>query len=164
MSGSTIRTEYGPHGEILHLVPYPPTALPAVTKRDLEQAWEAARAAALLHPAEKPKTHFFRFLPEAAPPLDLTLTDADAASWASAVDAIASLSTAYGISICLRLLALFQLMVTESWARNWFRLDRAGLEFHPALLQAAALSPLTPTGGFAETSLQALLPAEIPRR
>ena len=54
-------------------------------------------------------------------------------------------------------------MATRLWLRNWFSLNRAGLEFHPALLQAAALSPLTPTGGFAETSLQALLPAEQPR-
>jgi hypothetical protein len=160
--GAEIRTERGPHGEILHLVPYLPAALPPVTKRDLEQAWEAARAAALAtrHPA--PKIHGFRFVEAAAPPLDLILTDTDAANWADAIDAIASLSTAYGISICLRLMALYQLMATQIWARKWFSLTRAGLEFHPALLQAAALSPLTPTGGFAETSLQALLPAERP--
>ena len=53
-------------------------------------------------------------------------------------------------------------MATQVWVRSWFSLSRAGLEFHPALLQAAALTPLTPTGGFAETTLQALLPAEIP--
>jgi hypothetical protein len=157
-----IRTEHGPHGEILHLVPYLPAALPPVTKRDLEQAWEAARAAALAAPRTNstgPNTHGFRFRQAAAPPLDLVLTDTDAANWADAIDAISSLSTAHGISICLRLMALYELMAPRPWAREWFTLSRGGLEFHPALLQAAALSPLTPTGGFAETSLQALLPA-----
>ncbi len=154
-----IRTQTGPHGEILHLVPYPPAQLPPVTKRDLEQAWEAARAGALAARTASAKIHGFRFHAEAAPPLDLVITDTDAASWAGAIDSIANLSTAYGISICLRLMALFQLMATAAWARPWFNLNRGGLEFHPALLQAAAVSPLTPTGGFAETTLQALLPA-----
>jgi hypothetical protein len=158
-----IRTERGPQGEILHLVPYLPVALPSVTKRDLEQAWEAARTAALAARSTARQTHGFRFLEKAGPPLDLILNDTDAASWAGAIDSIADLSTARGISICLRLLALFELMATAVWPRKWFSLSRAGLEFHPALLQAAALSPLTPTGGFAETSLQALLPAEKPR-
>jgi hypothetical protein len=153
-----VRTETGPGGEILHLVPFLPAQLPPVTKRDLEQAWEAAHRFALT-PAPAAGVHGFRFAPPAAPRLDLIITDTDAASWASAIDRIADLSTAYGISICLRLLALFELMATARWARKWFTLNRAGLQFHPALLQAAALSPLTPTGGFAETTLQALLPA-----
>ncbi len=161
MSSVKIRTQTGPDGEILHLVPYLPAALPAVTKRDLEQAWETARLAALA-PPKPTATHAFRFLQESAPPLDLVITDTDAASWAAAIDRLANLSTAHGISICLRLLALFQLMATQLWVRNWFTLSRAGLEFHPALLQAAALTPLTPTGAFAETTLQALLPAETP--
>jgi hypothetical protein len=161
VSSLKIRTQTGPDGEILHLVPYLPAALPAVTKRDLEQAWETARLAALA-PPKPAATHAFRFLQESAPPLDLVITDTDAASWAAAIDRLANLSTAHGISICLRLLALFQLMATQLWVRNWFTLSRAGLEFHPALLQAAALTPLTPTGAFAETTLQALLPAETP--
>ncbi len=163
MSGTKIQTQTGPRGEELHLVPYLPAALPPVTRRDLECAWEAARAAALA-PKPDTATHAFRFLQDAAPPLDLVITDTDAASWAAAIDRIASLSTAHGISICLRLLALFQVMATQVWVRDWFTLSRAGLEFHPALLQAAALSPLTPTGAFAETTLQALLPAENPGR
>jgi hypothetical protein len=154
-----IRTEAGPGGEILHLVPHPAAILPAVTKRDLEQAWEAARAAAQApHPASA--THSFRFAQGEDSPLDLVLNDRDAAAWAGAVDRIADLSTAHGISVCLRLLALVELMGRAAWARAWFTLSRAGLEFHPALLQAAALSPLTDTGGFAETALRALLPGE----
>ncbi len=155
-----IRTEYGPAGEILHLVPYAPEALPPVTKRDLEQAWEAARADALKpgRRAVDARTRLIRFAAPEQPPLDLALTDRDAAAWATAVDGIADLSTSHGISTCLRLLALIELMGSAGWARHWFKLDRAGLDFHPALLQAAALSPLTATGGFAETALMALLP------
>ncbi len=153
-----IRTESGPAGEILHLVPHPAAALPAVTKRDLEQAWDAARDAALA-PAARPAAHFFRFTQGTAPPLDLVLADKDAATWAGAVDRVANLSTAHGISVCLRLMALVELMGRAAWTRAWFTLNRGGLEFHQALLQAAALSPLTDTGGFAETALRALLPA-----
>ncbi len=156
---ASIQTQAGPDGKILHLVPHPAATLPAVTKRDLEQAWEAARDAAQApHPASA--THFFRFAQGSAPPLDLAVTDRDAAAWAGAVDRIADLSTAHGISVCLRLLALIELMGRAAWTRAWFSLTRAGLEFHPALLQAAALSPLTDTGGFAETALRALLPGE----
>jgi hypothetical protein len=154
-----IRTAQGPDGEILHLVPHPAAALPSVTKRDLEQAWEAARASALTPgPRAEAHTRLIRFSQPANPPLDLMLTDGDAASWADAVDRCADLSTAHGISVFLRLLALVELMGRAAWTRAWFTLNRAGLDFHPALLQAAALSPLTETGAFAETALRALLP------
>ncbi len=159
---SAIRTEYGPSGEILHLVPHLPGALPAVTKRDLERAWDVAREAAL-SPAAKcgaAPAHGFRFSPPAAPPLDLVLHDQDAASWAGAIDRLADLSTAHGVSLFLRLLALVELMGSAAWSRAWFQFSRGGVKFHPALLQAAALTPLTETGGFAETALRALLPAQ----
>jgi hypothetical protein len=152
-----LRTEYTADGKILHLVPHPPGRLPAVTKRDLEQAWEVARATAL-SPGPPPATHGFRFHNGAAAPLDFVLTDRDAASWAGGIDGIADLSTAHGVSVCLRLMALIELMTRADWTRRWFTLNRAGLTFHPALLTAAALTPLTETGGFAETALRALLP------
>ncbi len=155
---TTIRTAYSAAGEMLHLIPFPPDQLPPVTKRDLEQAWEAARATALGHHGSAPTTHGFRFNPPDAPPLDLWLTDPDAASWTRGISTITDLATAHGISVCLRLLALFSLMSHAAWTRPWFALKRDGLEFNAALLQAAALAPLTPTGGFAETALRALLP------
>jgi len=157
---AAIRTEYGPEGEILYLVPYPPENLPAVTRRDLEQAFEAARDDSLRpgRRATDARTRLIRFSAPEQPPLDLALTDRDAASWAGAIDDVADLSTPHGISTCLRLLALVEVMGSAGWARDWFTLNRAGLDFHPALLQAAALTPLTATGGFAETALRALLP------
>ncbi|HQT39263.1 MAG TPA: hypothetical protein PK231_07540 [Acidocella sp.] len=154
---AVIRTEYGPAGEVLHLIPHPPSLLPNVTKRDLEQAWEAARTNALTANAPT-AAHGFRFTQPGNAPLDLALTDPDAANWTEAIDRVADLGTAHGISVCLRVLALFQLMANAAWTRPWFSFTHSGLEFHPALLQAAALTPLTPTGGFAETALRALLP------
>jgi hypothetical protein len=154
---ATLRTEYTADGKILHLVPHPPGRLPAVTKRDLEQAWEVARATALSS-GPPPATHGFRFHNGGEAPLDFVLNDRDAASWAGGIDGVANLSTAHGVSVCLRLMALVELMSRASWTRPWFTLNRAGLTFHPALLTAAALTPLTETGGFAETALRALLP------
>jgi hypothetical protein len=162
LSGAEIRTVYGAQGEVLHLVPFAPPALPPVSKRHLEQAWEASRDAALSAATGKAdRTHGFRFHEANTPPLDLLLADRDAANWTGGVERIADLSTAYGISLCLRLLALVALMGSAAWLRPWFTLQRAGAQIHPALLQAASLAPLTPSGGFAETSLQALLPAEF---
>jgi len=58
----------------------------------------------------------------------------------------------------LRLLALVALMAQAAWLRDWFEISRGGAILKPALLQAAALSPLTQSGGFDETALRALLP------
>jgi len=152
-----LRTQTTADGKIFRLIPNPPAGLPAVTKRDLEQAWEAAHSAASA-PAPLTATHGFRFQNGTAAPLDFILTDRDAASWAGGIDNIADLSTAHGVSVCLRLMALVELMSRAVWTRPWFTLTRAGLTFHPALLTAAALTPLTETGGFVETALRALLP------
>jgi len=152
-----LRTQTTTDGKIFRLVPNPPALLPSVTKRDLEQAWEAAHSAASA-PAPPTATHGFRFQNGDAAPLDFIITDCDAASWAGGIDTIADLSTAHGVSVCLRLMALVELMSRAVWTRPWFTLTRAGLTFHPALLTAAALTPLTETGGFAETALRALLP------
>ena len=68
------------------------------------------------------------------------------------------LTTPHGVSVCLRLLALVALMAQAGWARPWFALAPGGAEIRPELLQAAALAPLTDSGGFDETALRALLP------
>ena len=108
---------------MLHLLDAPPQALPSVTKRDIEQAWEAAQGVA----ARTVPPRGFHF-PAAAPgaPLALTLHDKDAAAWAAAVDEIADLSTPRGVSLCLRLLGLIELMGRAGWVRAWFSLDPGG--------------------------------------
>lgn len=156
MSGQEIRTETGPDGEVLHLVPFGPPKLPAVSRRHLEQAWDAARGAA--GRGGPARSRGFRFH-GGGTPVDLVLGDRDAACWAGGVERVADLSTAYGVSLCLRLLGLVQVMGDAEWARPWFSVSRgSGAKIHPALLRAAASAPLTATGGFAESSLRALLP------
>ncbi len=139
---------------MLHLVSALPSALPTVTKRDLEQAWEAAQSGGMA-PAR-----FFRFVAEGRPPVELLLQDRDAAAWAAAVERSAGLATPYGISICLRLLALVALMAVAGWACAWFALRRDGAEIRPELWHAAALVRLNDSGGFDETDLRALLPEQ----
>jgi hypothetical protein len=125
-----------------------------VTKRDLEQAWEAAQAAKAAPP------RFFRFAPAGAAPVELSLRDRDAAAWAASVERSTGLSTPYGVSICLRLLALVALMADAGWARAWFVLRRDGAKIRPELMHAAALVALNDSGGFDETDLRALLPEQ----
>jgi hypothetical protein len=154
LSEALIRTSIGPYGEVLHVLAMPPQALPAVTKRDVELAWEAAQAGT----ARRPPPRGFRFTPPEGASVQLMLNDHDAAAWAVAVDKVADISTAYGISLCLRLLALVELMSRAVWLRPWFSLGRGGMDMHPALLQAAALLPLNDAAGFDESGLHALLP------
>ncbi len=157
-----ITSRRGAGGEILHFIPHPPGALPPVTRRDLEQAWDAAsEGAARFAPPQA-----FRFARPGAEPLDLVLADGDAAAWARAIGQVENFATPHGISVALRVLALVELLGRAAWTRPWFTITRADkraeMQFHPALLQAAALAPLTDTGGFAETALRALLPGEPP--
>ncbi len=64
------------------------------------------------------------------------------------------LATTRGLSLCLRLLALVDLLAHATWARPLFRLARDGAEFHPALLRAAASQPLTQDARFDEAGFR----------
>ena len=59
------------------------------------------------------------------------------------MDRTVGIANASGLSLCLRLLALIDLLARAPWARSLFHLARDGAEFHPALLRAAASQPLT---------------------
>jgi hypothetical protein len=59
-----------------------------------------------------------------------------------------------GMSLCLRLLALVDLLAHASWVRPLVRLARDGAEFHPALLRAAASQPLTHEARFDEAGFR----------
>jgi hypothetical protein len=147
-----------PGGEILHVLGAPASALPRVAKRDLEQAWEHAGASPVAAPPRQ-----FRMPTRNGAPVDLVLRDPDAAAWAAAIERSIGLSTAHGVSVCLRLLALVALMAQSAWARDWFELRRDGARIRPELLHAAALAPLTEEGGFDEAALGALLPERAAR-
>jgi len=138
----------GPDGAMTYRVEHPPEALPPVRGRDLERAWQAARDAALAADWGAPRG--FRFRRSDGSYVDLALADADARCWANAVDGIAGMGTSYGLSLCLRLLALVDLLARAPWAATLYQLARDGAELHPTLLRAAADAPLTADARFDE--------------
>jgi hypothetical protein len=159
---TAMRVEVGhaPDGTVMHLVPCPPELLPPVRGRDLELAWEAARQAALSARFGAPRV--FRFRRADGSTADLALADRDARCWADAADRVAGMDSAYGLSLCLRLLALVDLLAGACWASRALRFARDGADLHPSLLRAAAIMPLTAEARFEEASFRAHLPAFIP--
>jgi len=151
-SGGTIRVGGDPHGRMTYLIDLPPEALPSVCKRDLERAWQAARDAAL---AERHgAVRGFRFNRPDGSHTDLALADSDAICWVGAVDRMVGIANAPGLSLCLRLLALIDLLARAPWARSLFHLARDGAELHPALLRTAASLPLTREARFDEAGFR----------
>ena len=146
-------------GALVYVVALPPEALPPVRARDLAAAWDAARNAAL---AERWGTaRFFRFRRADGTCTDFALGDADACCWAGAVDGTVGMASCYGLSLCLRLLALVDLLARADWAGPLVALRRDGAAIQPALMQAAATHPLTPDGRFDESGLRARLAAPV---
>jgi hypothetical protein len=154
-SGGTIRVGGGPDGLMMYFVDLSPEALPSVRKSDLERAWYAAREAALAE--RQGAVRGFRFNRPDGSHTDLALADRDARCWVGAVDRSVGIANASGLSLCLRLLALIDLLARAPWARSLFHLARDGAEFHPALLRTAASQPLTNEARFDEAGFQARL-------
>src|SRR5579875_2244676 len=100
-----IEVSADPAGCTRYLIHGSPKTLPPVTRRELVLAWDAARTGALIATAPG-ALRAFRFARTDGSVTDLALADRDARCWAQALDRRVSLSTAYGLSICLRLLAL----------------------------------------------------------
>lgn len=151
-----IRVAAAADGTLTYLVGMPPEALPPVRVRDLDAAWHHARAAAAR--AAWGETRLFRFRRADGEVTDLALADPDAACWAAAVDAVVGLGSAYGMSVCLRLLALVDLMAHAGWAAAYFTLRRDGAEIAPALLAAAATAALTHAARFDPDDLRGRMP------
>lgn len=149
---SFVRVGDGPDGSVTYLVDMPPESLPAVCGRDLERAWYAARDAALAQ--SWGAIRGFRFRRGDGSHTDLALADRDARCWAGAVDGTVGIGTSYGLSICLRLLALVDLLARARWALPLCHLARDGAELHPSLLRAAASHPLTREARFDETDFR----------
>ena len=145
-----------PDGRLLYLVDGSPAALPAVRTRDLLHAWEAAHRAARV--GAWGVGRLFRFV-AADQACDIALTDPDASSWADAVDARADLRTRYGLALCLRLLALVDLLGRASWAKRLIRMERGEAELHPRLVAYAARTALNGQARFPDETLAAIGPA-----
>ena len=140
-------------GSLAYLIDRPPEALPPVRARDLAAAWEAARAAASAAAWGVPRV--FRFRRDDDGVTDLALADADASCWAEAVDRTVGLGSTAGLSLCLRLLALVDLLARARWAGPLVALHPDGAEIDPGLLHAAATLPLTRDARFDEIRVRA---------
>jgi hypothetical protein len=155
-----IRVARTPDGVLAYAIPVPPEALPPVAPRDLEAAWDRARAAAAAERWGAPRRLLFR-RPDGGRQ-EMLLADADAACWAEAVDAAHDLGTLAGLSLCLRLLALVEVMTRARWLAGLYALTPDGIDLHPALLRVAAAMPLDAGARFDETGLRRLLSRPIP--
>ena len=150
-------------GTVTYLVDLPPEALPPVRSRDLSAAWDAARAAALAAGIASTGAgatswgvaRLFRFRRADGTCTDLALADPDACCWAGAVDGTVGMNTSYGLSLCLRLLALVDLLARARWAGPLFALRRDGAEIDPLVLRTAASAPLTRDARFEEAGFRA---------
>jgi hypothetical protein len=149
---SSVRIGAGPDGSLTYYVALPPEHLPSVHRRDLERAWYAARDAALEQ--RWGVARFFRFQRPDGSYGDLALADRDACCWACAVDGTVGLRNSYGLSVCLRLLALVDLLARVRWADSLCLLRRDGADLHPSLLGAAASTPLTAEARFDESGFR----------
>lgn len=147
-------------GTLTYLVGLPAEALPPVRERDLSAAWDAAREAAAAEAWGAPR--LFRFCRADGGRTDLALADPDACCWAGAADGRLSIGTSYGLSVCLRLLALIDLLARARWADGLVALRPEGADIDDRLLRLAASVPLTAEARFDETGFRAsLAPARL---
>lgn len=150
-----IRVAEDAAGALAYAIPCPPEALPAVRPQALLAAWRAARAAAAAGRWGPPRT--LVFARDATEPAVLAIADRDARAWAEAVDRDADLGTLQGLALCLRLLALVEVLSRAAWLAGLFALGEDGIELHPALLGAAAAMPLDAAARFDAEALRRLL-------
>jgi len=155
-----VRATRSPDGAVTYLVRTTPDLLPPVRSGDLAAAWDAARDAAADAAWGRPRR--FRFLQPDGGTLDMALADEDARCWAGAVDQATCLQTPYGLSLCLRLLALVDLLGRAAWTGALCRITRAGAHLDPALVRTAATAPLTGAAAFDETAFRVRLDAALP--
>ncbi len=158
----------GRNGGLIYTVDMVPEALPPVSNRDLSSAWVAARDAADASAWGVPRGFRFRRATRSLGEddaddrpsdtlSDVILADADAACWADAVDRRFGLATSYGLSLCLRLLALVELLSRTRRLVRFCSFQPDGAELHPALLSLAARAPLKADLRFDESHFHAAL-------
>lgn len=152
-----VRTIPLPSGALRHEIGVTAAELPAVAPAALQAAWEIAREGAAAGQWGQARLLVFR------DGVEIALTDPDAAAWMEAITRAAGLETLSGLALCLRLLALVDLMGRAPWLRGLFALGAEGVEFHPMLLAAAARAPLDPTGRFEDAAMRAMLARSLPR-
>ena len=88
--------------------PVPPERLPAVQPAELLAAWSLARRAAALQLWGPPR--LLRFDRPSGDATEIAIADADAGCWAEAIDTAIGLGNLPGLALCLRLLALVEVL------------------------------------------------------
>jgi hypothetical protein len=157
----SIRTARTETGAIAYLVPVAPERLPAVPPGDLLRAWNVARHGAVQHLWGAPR--FFRFAQHSErEPTEIAIADPDAGAWTEAIDRAFGLETLSGLALCLRLLALVEILTRAVRLEPFFDVTPAGVDLHPSLLAAAAALPLNPAARFDEAVLMTRLPFRVP--
>ena len=78
------------------------------------------------------------------------------------MDARHDLGTPGGLALCLRLLALVDVLGRARWLAGMYSVTPEGIDLHPELLRAAAAMPLDAAARFDETGLRRLLSRPIP--
>jgi hypothetical protein len=137
----TIRVAQTETGALAYFVPVPPERIPAVSPDDLLRAWNVARHGAVQRQWGAPR--FLRFAQrDDGAPTELAIADPDAGAWTEAIDRAFGLDTLAGLSVCLRLLALVEVLGRASRLEPFFDVSPAGVDLHPSLLAAAAALPL----------------------
>lgn len=162
MPDNAIRVGEDAGGGLAYAVPCPPERLPAVRPDALLAAWDAAREGASAGRWGPRRTLVFRR--DGTEPTVLAIADPDARAWAEAVDRGADLATLPGLALCLRLLALVEVMARANFLIGLFDVTADGVELHPALLRAASSMPLDATARFDAEALRRLLSRGIAAR
>ena len=86
--------------------------------------------------------------------VSLKFYDLDAHCWAAAIHCTFGLLIVNGLAICLRILALYQLMTVAPWVRPRFSYDpKLGLTINKSQFTAAANALLTEDGCFDQEAL-----------
>lgn len=184
-----VRIAEAPNGALTYLVAVPPQRLPAVPPGDLLAAWALARRAAALRRWGRPRVLLFRpaakegtdppapvapsrgtstqvaparTAPGPGAPTRITIADRDAGAWAEAIDSAVGLDTLPGLALCLRLLALVEVLTRADWLDSLYDVTPTGIDLHPSLLAAAAAMPLDDAARFDEAGLRRLLSRSTP--
>lgn len=160
MPADAIRVASAPDGALTYVIAVPPERLPSVPPGALVAAWDAARSAASARLWGPPRELVFRRADGGATRIEIA--DRDARCWAEAVDRAAGMETLSGLAVCLRLLALVEVMGRAAWLSGLFDVTPTGVELHPALLRAAAAMPLDPGARFDAEALRRLLSRTLP--
>ena len=157
----SIRVARTEAGAIAYLVPVSPERLPVVSPGHLLRAWNVARHGAVQRQWGAPR--FLRFAQGSGKePTEIAIADPDAGAWAEAIDRAFGLDTLTGLSLCLRLLALVEVLTRAARLEPFFDVTPAGVDLHPSLLAAAAALPLDPAARFDEAGLMGRLPVRGP--